>query len=105
MSQKLKVEQLNIEIFDEVVDMGFAAANFVEQKINAAIVDKGVANIILATGTSQFSFLNALKKKDIDWKNVIVFHYIFLIKFKYPTTNTIKNPLLLLLIVPMIFFA
>ena len=74
MSQKLKVEQLNIEIFDEVVDMGFAAANFVEQKINAAIVDKGVANIILATGTSQFSFLNALKKKDIDWKKVIVFH-------------------------------
>ncbi len=74
MSQKLKVEQLDIEIFDEVADMGFAAANFVEQKINAAIADKGVAHIILATGTSQFSFLNSLKKKDIDWKNIIVFH-------------------------------
>jgi len=74
MSQKLKVEQLDIEIFDEEADMGFASANFVKQKINAAIEGRGVAHIILATGTSQFSFLNALKKNDIDWKNVVVFH-------------------------------
>lgn len=74
MSQKLKVEKLEVEIFDEEADMGFASANFVKQKINAAIAEKGVAHIILATGTSQFSFLNALKKNDIDWKNVIVFH-------------------------------
>tara|TARA_A100001015_G_C14821296_1_gene644796 strand:+ start:12 stop:785 length:774 start_codon:yes stop_codon:yes gene_type:complete len=74
MSQKFKIEQLDIEIFDDKEDMGFAAANFVEQKINLAIADKGVAHIILATGTSQFSFLNALKKNDIDWNNVIVFH-------------------------------
>ncbi len=74
MSQKFKIEQLDVEIFDDEEDMGFAAANFVEQKINLAIADKGVANIILATGTSQFSFLNALKKNDIDWNNVIVFH-------------------------------
>ncbi len=74
MSQKFKIEQLDIEIFDDKEDMGFAAANFVEQKINLAIADKGVAHVILATGTSQFSFLNALKKNDIDWNNVIVFH-------------------------------
>ena len=74
MSQKFKIEQLDVEIFDDEEDMGFAAANFVEQKINLAIADKGVAHIILATGTSQFSFLNALKKNDIDWNNVIVFH-------------------------------
>ena len=74
MSQKLKVEQLDIEIFDETVDMGFAAANFVAQKINMAITEKGVAHVILATGTSQFPFLKALKEKDIDWKKVIVFH-------------------------------
>lgn len=74
MSQKLKVEKLEVEIFDKEADMGFASANFVKQKINAAIAEKGVAHIILATGTSQFSFLNALKKNDIDWKNVIVFH-------------------------------
>ena len=74
MSQKFKIEQLDVEIFDNDEDMGLAAANFVEQKINLAIADKGVAHIILATGTSQFSFLNALKKNDIDWNNVIVFH-------------------------------
>lgn len=75
MSQKLKVEKLVIEIFEEVADMGIAAANFVEQKINEAIEEKGVAHLILATGTSQFSFLNALKeKKKIDWNKVIVFH-------------------------------
>lgn len=74
MNQKLKVEQLDIEVFDETTDMGEAAANFVAQKINSAITEKGIAHVILATGTSQFPFLTALKQKNIDWKKVVVFH-------------------------------
>ena len=74
MSHKLKVEKLNIEIFDKTEDMGMAAADFVTQKIDLAIAEKGIAHLILATGTSQFPFITALKQKNIDWGKVIVFH-------------------------------
>ena len=42
--------------------------------IRKAIAEKGEANIILATGTSQFEMLNALVKEDIDWSKVTGFH-------------------------------
>ena len=54
--------------------MGEAAAGFVSQHLHEAIQKNGAANLILATGTSQFSFLEALKKKDIDWEKITVFH-------------------------------
>ncbi|MDH5367767.1 MAG: glucosamine-6-phosphate deaminase [Cyclobacteriaceae bacterium] len=54
--------------------MGEAAAEFTSKALNAAIEKNGQANLILATGASQFSFLDALKAKDIDWQKVIVFH-------------------------------
>jgi glucosamine-6-phosphate deaminase len=42
--------------------------------IRRAIAEKGEANIILATGTSQFEMLNVLVKEDIDWSKVTGFH-------------------------------
>ncbi|NND32852.1 MAG: glucosamine-6-phosphate deaminase [Saprospiraceae bacterium] len=54
--------------------MGIAAADFVENKLKIAIQEKGYANLILATGTSQFSFLKALQQKEIAWEKVTVFH-------------------------------
>ena len=35
---------------------------------------RGEANLILATGTSQFETLNQLTKEEIDWSKVIMFH-------------------------------
>ncbi len=74
MLRKIKIEELDVLIFDKVIDMGNAAANFVEGKLKEAIELKGEANLILATGSSQFSFLKALKKKDLDWQKITVFH-------------------------------
>ncbi len=54
--------------------MGHGAADYVEEKLKEAIHRKGFANLILATGTSQFPFLEALKERDIDWKKITVFH-------------------------------
>ncbi len=54
--------------------MGKAAADFVEEKLVETIDRKGSANLILATGASQFKFLDALKEKDIDWQKITVFH-------------------------------
>jgi glucosamine-6-phosphate deaminase len=50
---------------------GEAAASLIREAINI----KGSANIILATGTSQFSTLNQLiTETDIDWAKVVMFH-------------------------------
>ncbi|HEA21160.1 MAG TPA: glucosamine-6-phosphate deaminase [Pricia antarctica] len=54
--------------------MGRAAANYVQKKLTEAIGRKGSANLILATGSSQFKFLEALMEIDIDWKKITVFH-------------------------------
>lgn len=65
---------LNVRIYETSGEMGQAAAEFVEQKLQEAIQQKGSANLILATGASQFSFLEALKRKTIEWDKITVFH-------------------------------
>lgn len=74
MENNFKVDQLDVWIYDQVDAMGNAAANFTADTINEAIRSNGRANVILATGASQFKFLEALKGKEIDWKKVTVFH-------------------------------
>lgn len=74
MTKTLKIDQLNIAVYDEPKAMGKAAAAFVEQKLNEAIAKNGAANLILATGASQFTFLEAFKERAIDWQKITVFH-------------------------------
>lgn len=70
----LTIDKLNIAIYNEPLSMGKAAADFVEIKLNEAITKNGAANLILATGASQFSFLDAFKKRNVDWQKITVFH-------------------------------
>lgn len=68
-------DQLPVAIYRSNEELGQAAAWAARDLINGAIVAKGVANIIIATGNSQLTFLHALRDLDgIDWSNVIVFH-------------------------------
>ena len=67
-------DKLNAQTYSDAEQMGVAAALFTAQTIQGAIEKKGQATIILATGTSQFTFLEALKKETIDWSRVVVFH-------------------------------
>ena len=54
---------------------GANAANKGASSIRAAINRKGSAQIILATGTSQFAMLEALAANhDLDWSKCSVFH-------------------------------
>lgn len=56
-------------------EMGAAAANATCQIIKSAIRNKGQANIILATGASQFPlFEHLVASKGVDWFKVVVFH-------------------------------
>jgi glucosamine-6-phosphate deaminase len=55
--------------------MGGRAASDGAQYIRRAIADRGHANIIVATGASQFEMLAALTKEaDIPWPSITVFH-------------------------------
>jgi glucosamine-6-phosphate deaminase len=54
--------------------LGLEAGTAAAALIRAAIKEKGEANIILATGTSQFATLQQLIKEDIDWSKVNMFH-------------------------------
>ncbi|MGB5666625.1 MAG: 6-phosphogluconolactonase, partial [Maribacter sp.] len=74
MTRTLQVDNLKISVYDDSKSMGKAAANFVSEVLNEAIRTKSAANLILATGASQFSFLEALKKKKIDWSKITAFH-------------------------------
>lgn len=54
--------------------LGQAAARDGANRIRDAIAARGEANIILATGASQFEMLGALVREEIAWERVSVFH-------------------------------
>ncbi len=72
--KQFQKEKLIIEVYKNVEELGKAAAISVAEKLEGAIAEKGFANLILATGASQFQFLEHLQKQEIDWKKITVFH-------------------------------
>ena len=69
------VDQLPVELYDSNEELGQAAAKQAQQILSEAIDKKGFANLILATGNSQLTFLKALRSLEgIDWKKVRIFH-------------------------------
>jgi glucosamine-6-phosphate deaminase len=68
-------DQLPVAIYRTNQDLGRAAALQARRLINEAISTKGEANIILATGNSQLTFLTALRSRpELDWSKVRIFH-------------------------------
>jgi glucosamine-6-phosphate deaminase len=66
---------MEIIIKDNPGELGVVAGKKAAALIMESIHKNGVANIILATGTSQFATLNQLIiEKEIDWSKVTLFH-------------------------------
>jgi glucosamine-6-phosphate deaminase len=66
---------MEVKIRKDPGDLGRAAGSVAAALIRQAIADQGYANIILATGTSQFETLNQLAAQPgIDWGQVSMFH-------------------------------
>jgi glucosamine-6-phosphate deaminase len=66
---------MQIRTFDDKQQLGKAAAAEGAAAIRRAIEDRGEANIIVATGASQFEVLDALAHEpDIAWNRVTGFH-------------------------------
>jgi glucosamine-6-phosphate deaminase len=72
--RSLQVEKLQVQIYEDKRALGQAAAVVVAGLLDQAVQKKGQANLILATGASQFEFLASLKSLAVDWSNITVFH-------------------------------
>ena len=66
---------MNIQIEKDPSNLGVAAGSAAAKLIRESIKRRGSANVILATGTSQFETLKQLaSEKDIQWDKVTMFH-------------------------------
>src|SRR5260221_1807316 len=66
---------MEIIVTDDPVQLGKSAGKAAAELIKHAIEKRGQANIILATGASQFETLKQLVlEKDVDWSKVVMFH-------------------------------
>jgi glucosamine-6-phosphate deaminase len=65
---------MKIIVKDNPSELGKAAGRTAARMIRRVIEKKGQANIILATGTSQFETLSQLTNEEIDWSKLIMFH-------------------------------
>jgi glucosamine-6-phosphate deaminase len=70
-----KTDSLNVHVHESGAALGRAASDFTAVELNTAVRKHGSANLILATGASQFAFLDAFKKdRSVDWPRITVFH-------------------------------
>lgn len=67
-------DEMEIHVFPTKAETGRAAADHAAIIIRESIRDKGRANIILATGASQFDMLDRLVSLDLEWNKVNAFH-------------------------------
>lgn len=66
---------MTISISPNPLELGQKAGKIGAELIKKSITSQGFANVILATGTSQFETLKQLlSEKGIDWSKVTVFH-------------------------------
>jgi glucosamine-6-phosphate deaminase len=65
---------MKLEIYDNAHELSIKAGANAAQLIRKAIELNGAANIILATGTSQFEVLEYILSENIDWSKVVMFH-------------------------------
>ena len=65
---------MKIIIRNNSLELGKSAGNAAASIIKDAVKARGTANIILATGASQFETLKDLVTQDIDWSKVVMFH-------------------------------
>ncbi len=73
--RKLQFDQLPVEVHPTNAALGCAAAEAAATILRAAIVERGRANLIVATGNSQLSFYEALRELGgIDWQKITIFH-------------------------------
>jgi len=73
--REMEFEQLKVKVYKDNETMGRAAAEAAAEIIASAIEERGTANVIVATGNSQLTFLEAIQHvPGIKWPAVTLFH-------------------------------
>ncbi|MBN9352008.1 MAG: 6-phosphogluconolactonase [Chitinophagaceae bacterium] len=72
--KELKVDDLEVRIYDTRVQMGIAAAQAVGEKISEILKHQDSINIVFAAAPSQNEFLDSLSSRDIAWDRINAFH-------------------------------
>jgi len=65
---------MNLKIFDTAAELGAFAGGLTAEHLNKAIKANGRARLLVSTGMSQFETLETLRKADVDWSKVTMFH-------------------------------
>jgi glucosamine-6-phosphate deaminase len=65
---------MKITVTEDPIVLGRLAGREAARLIKQTIAQNGVANIILATGASQFETLKQLVQERIEWNKVVMFH-------------------------------
>jgi 6-phosphogluconolactonase/glucosamine-6-phosphate isomerase/deaminase len=69
-------DEVILRVFENKISLSRTAAEQTATAVRRAILDRGRARIVVATGTSQLDFLDALTKaENIDWQLVEMFHH------------------------------
>ena len=65
---------VKLHIYELKAEMGRVAAECAASYLRSAISSRGRANLVLATGASQFEMLASLVEQPVDWSKVTAFH-------------------------------
>ncbi|MCL2363737.1 MAG: glucosamine-6-phosphate deaminase [Defluviitaleaceae bacterium] len=65
---------MEMHVLETPQQLGEQAAKKTAHYINEAIQKKGAARLLMSTGASQFDTISHLRKADIDWTKVEMFH-------------------------------
>lgn len=73
--KQTQIDQLTVNVYDDKKNLGEAAAGRVTGRLEQVLRERGHANLLLATGASQFEFLEAFRQIDrLDWSGITTFH-------------------------------
>jgi glucosamine-6-phosphate deaminase len=65
---------IRILVFADKESLGRDAARRVATRVSEAVEARGAANVVFATGVSQYEFLDALREMDAPWERISAFH-------------------------------
>ncbi|MFM8321043.1 MAG: glucosamine-6-phosphate deaminase [Chloroflexota bacterium] len=69
------IQQLPVSVYESNLQVGQAAAADAAEYLRGVLQARGQANVVLATGNSQLTFLESLRAlPGLDWSKVTVFH-------------------------------
>jgi glucosamine-6-phosphate deaminase len=70
----MRINKLEVQVYQARTEMGSAAALEVTERINALLRQQATVNIIFAAAPSQQEFLQGLRRAPIEWGRIRAFH-------------------------------